>query len=166
MKFDVLVCIDCWGNLPDVIAKNILDVDIKDKILVNSTGKNIHNDLQHLELNNDIKQFVKKYGQIKSVENRIANVLLAGQGWPCGMHNELIGIKSLTLFVPNRLKIFVDTKLIALCKINCVCYNFGYGFLKTSKLDRTCTNEHVLSDPEFRWSWVKDTIFELEGRKM
>jgi len=116
MKFDVLVCIDCWGNLPDVIAKNILDVDIKDKILVNSTGKNIHNDLQHLELNNDIKQFVKKYGQIKSVENRIANVLLAGQGWPCGTHDELIGIKSLTLFVPNRLKIFVDTKLIALSK--------------------------------------------------
>ena len=63
MKFDTLLAIDCWWNLPDLIATKIQDSKIKEKIFVNTTK--IHNAVQPMHklftdvvLQNDITDFL------------------------------------------------------------------------------------------------------------
>ncbi len=97
-----------------------------------------------------MKEFMRIYGRIKAIEHRPANVLIAGQGWTCGTHNEALGVKALSKFVPNRLRIFVDTQLVARV---------------TQELDRTTAATDMHDDEDFTWKHVDGTLYEMQGIK-
>lgn len=153
MDFDVMVCTDCWWNLPRVISHRILASDIKHKILCSTydeASKPIRQNLAHLESQTDFKQFMEKYVGLAKQQQRPARVLIAGQGWGCGTHQETIGLRTLSAFVPQWVRVFVDTEMLALV---------------TQELDRTCTGEHVMADDEFEWQRVEGTVYEMKGVK-
>ena len=97
-----------------------------------------------------IKEFMEVYGKTKTLENRPARVLIAGQGWTCGTHNETLGIKALSKFVPGRLRIFVDTQLVARV---------------TQELDRTMSEADMHEDEHISWKHVEGTLYEMQGVK-
>ena len=91
MEFDVMVCTDCWWNLPRVIAHRILQHPTVDKVSCNSYDPDkypLRHDLTGMEPMTDLKEFMRRYGKIKTLDDRPAQVLIAGQGWTCGTHNE------------------------------------------------------------------------------
>jgi len=149
MHIDVMVCTDCWWNLPSVIAQRILASDIPDKIMCSShdeASKPIRHDLTHLPSQTDLQQFMKEYVGVAKQQARPIHVLVAGQGWRCGTHYEKIGVRTLSAFVPAWIRLFVDTDMMA---------------LPTQHLDRTCRAKHVLEDPEFQWRPVSGTMYEM-----
>ena len=153
MHFDVMVCIDCWWNLPRVIAKRILDHPIDSKISCNSYDPDkfpLRHDLAGMEPMTDLKEFMRRYGNVKTLDNRPANVLIAGQGWTSGTHNEALGVKALSKFVPNRLRIFVDIDLVARV---------------TQELDRTMSESDMHDDEHISWKHVEGTLYEMQGVK-
>jgi len=93
---------------------------------------------------------MKKYVGVAKQQQRPVRVLIAGQGWRCGTHRETIGLRNLSAFVPQWVRVFVDTEMLALA---------------TQELDRTCTAEHVTEDPEFQWQHVSGTMYEMMAIK-
>tara|TARA_B100000683_G_C12404206_1_gene520978 strand:+ start:114 stop:584 length:471 start_codon:yes stop_codon:yes gene_type:complete len=153
MHFDVMICTDCWWNLPQVIVDRILQHPTTDKIHCNSWDpvKFAPADtLAHLETMTDMQEFMERYGRIKTVKDRPANVLIAGQGWKSGTHNEKLGVRALSTFVPTRLRIFVDTQLVARA---------------TQELDRTMRESDMQDDHHIEWKHVEGTVYEMQGVK-
>jgi hypothetical protein len=153
MEFDVMVCTDCWWNLPRVIAHRILQHPTADKVSCNTYDPDkfpIRHNLTGIKPMSDMKEFMRIYGKIKTIEQRPANVLIAGQGWNCGTHNETLGVRALSKFVPNRLRIFVDTQLVARV---------------TQELDRTTAATDMHDDHDFTWKHVDGTLYEMQGIK-
>ena len=153
MEFDVMVCTDCWWNLPRVIAHRILQHPTVDKVSCNSYNPDkypLRHDLTGMEPMTDLKEFMRRYGKIKTLDDRPAKVLIAGQGWTCGTHNEILGVKALSKFVPNRLRIFVNIDLVARV---------------TQELDRTMSASDMHNDAYISWKHVEGTLYEMQGVK-
>ena len=153
MHFDVMICMDGWWNLPEVIVERILKHPTTDKIHCNSwhpVRYHAADTLAHLEQMTDLQEFMKRYGTVKTIEDRPAKVLIAGQGWKSGTHNEKLGVKALSKFGPNRLRVFVDTRLIARA---------------SQELDRTMREVDIHADEHIAWKHVADTLYEMEGVK-
>lgn len=152
MEFDVMVCTDCWWNLPRVISERILSSEVDHKIHCNNYSDRgpVRHNLRHLESQTDFKQFMKRYISIAKQKQRPARVLIAGQGWGSGTHYETIGLRTLSAFVPRWIRLFVDTEMLALVP---------------EELDRTCTGAHVMADGQFEWQLVKGTVYEMRGTK-
>ena len=153
MDFDVLVCIDCWWNLPNSVSLKIENSTIPHKIHCNShdpVTRPTRGSLKHLPAQTNFKQFMKQHVALAKQQDRPARVLVAGQGWGCGTHYETIVLRNLSAFVPRWIRVFVDTEMLA---------------LRTQELDRTCTGEHVTADTEFHWEHVTGTLYEMKGVK-
>ena len=153
MEFDVMVCTDCWWNLPRVIAHRILQHPTVDKVSCNSYDPDkypLRHDLTGMVPMTDLKEFMRRYGKIKTLDDRPAKVLIAGQGWTCGTHNEILGVKALSKFVPNRLRIFVNIDLVARV---------------TQELDRTMSASDMHNDAYISWKHVEGTLYEMQGVK-
>jgi len=148
LKIDTVIVIDGWWNLPDEIAKKILDIKCNKIFCNNTNNKSIHRMLKHLEVKNDLETFIKDCVIFKRKNNRPKNVLLVGQAWDCGIHYETLGIDNLIKFV-GIINLFV---------------NPDYMVLDTTKyIDRTCTNYHI-ENYKHKWTKKEKNFYEYKKK--
>ena len=146
LKIDTVIVIDAWWNMPDVIARRILDVEC-DEIFCNNTFTHpICESLAHLEVKNDLRAFIKDCVEFKRGNGRSRNVLLVGQAWDCGIHVETLGVDNLVRF-RGILNLFVNPGLMA---------------RDCAHLDRTCLGHHVEG---YKYTWLRraDNFYECQG---
>ena len=139
LKIDTIIVIDSWWNTPDKLVEKILSIKCDEIFCNNTYNRSIHKGLKHLQVKNDIKDFIKSCIDFKKKNNRLKNVLLTGQAWDCGIHNETLGIDNLKKFT-NILNLFVNPNFVV---------------LDTNKfIDRTCTSHHIKN---FKYKWIKSS---------
>ena len=149
MKFDTLLAIDCWWNLPDQIANRINDSKIKEKLFVNTTKihditQPMHKVFSNAKLQNDLSKFLADCKEFTKQNGRPKRILIAGQAWQSGIHNEAIGLLKLLPFM-GMFEIYADPHYIA---------------LGTKEINRTCTNEHIGKD-SLDWQSVDFYLWKL-----
>ena len=153
IDFDIMVCTDCWWNLPAVIAHRILQHPAKVKVSRNTwdtTKYPLRRSLAVLTPMRDIRGLLTMHKHLTRTEHRPVNVLIAGQGWTCGTHNETLGIKNLAKYVPGTFRVFVDIELIARI---------------SDELDRTMSESDMQDDPHVSWRHVGGTLYEMRDLK-
>lgn len=127
LKFDTVIAIDCWWNLPDIIAKRICTIDCKEIIVNNTFQHNLKYNFEKFKLENDITNFIKDCHAFKKSTGRPKKILLTGQAWDCGVHYETLGVVHLIKFL-GLIKLYVHPDYLA---------------LDTNHLNRTCTDNDI-----------------------
>lgn len=137
LKIDTVIVIDSWWNIPNEIVQKILNIECNEIFCNNTFSRSIHKKLKHLEVKNDLENFIKNCVTFKRNNNRPKNVLLVGQAWDCGIHYETLGVDNLIKFI-GVLNLFV---------------NPDYIVLDTTKfIDRTCTDYHIKN---YKYKWIR-----------
>lgn len=145
MKFDGILAIDCWWNLPDIVIDNIKKIQADRKFLVNTENQDNNEKFKDWQICNDPNAFFEILNNHKREHKQVQKWLIVGQGWMCGTHNEVLGIDRLKKFVPGLVKLYTHKDLLA---------------LGTQHLDRTCTDADIKQDGN-NWKKVDGGFYEL-----